>query len=44
MSKIIYTKVKDKETNIDKEARKIMKTDVSKQKPTSIKALWNNIK
>ena len=39
-----YTKIKEKETQIDKEAKKIMKTDVSKQKPTSIKALWNNIK
>lgn len=39
-----YTKNKGKETNIDKEAKKIMKTDVSKQNPTSIKDLWNNIK
>ncbi len=39
-----YTKIKLKETKVDKEAKKIMKTDVSKQKPTSIKDLWNNIK
>ena len=39
-----YTKVKEKETNIDKEAKKIMKTDVSKQKPSSIKDLWSNVK
>jgi len=39
-----YTKVKLKETNIDKEAKKIMKTDVTKQKPSSIKDLWNNVK
>lgn len=39
-----YTKKKKNETQIDKEAKKIMKTDVSKQKPTSIKDLWNNIK
>ncbi len=39
-----YTKVKEKETKIDIEAKKIMKTDVSKQKPSSIKDLWNNVK
>jgi UPF0755 protein len=39
-----YTKVKEKETKIDKEAKTIMKTDVSKQKPRSIKSLWNNVK
>lgn len=39
-----YTKVKINETKIDKEAKSIMKTDVSKQKPTSIKSLWNNVK
>jgi len=39
-----YTKVKIKETKIDKEAKKIMKTDVSKQKPSSIKDLWSNVK
>ena len=38
-----YTKVKPKESKIDKEAKKIMKTDVSKQKPRSIKDLWNNV-
>ncbi len=39
-----YTKVKEKETKIDKEAKKIMKTDVTKQKPSSIKDLWSNVK
>jgi len=39
-----YTKVKEKETKIDKEAKKIMKTDVSKQKPSTIKDLWSNVK
>lgn len=39
-----YTKVKTVETSIDKEAKTIMNTDVSKQKPTSIKDLWMNIK
>ena len=39
-----YTKVKEKETKIDKEAKTIMKTDVSKQKPRSIKSLWSNVK
>lgn len=39
-----YTKIKVKESNIDKEAKNIMKTDVSKQKNTSVKALWESIK
>jgi UPF0755 protein len=39
-----YTKIKEKETKIDKEAKTIMKTDVSKQKPRSIKSLWDNVK
>lgn len=39
-----YTKIKDSETKIDKEAKKIMETDILKQKPSSIKELWNNIK
>jgi UPF0755 protein len=39
-----YTKVKAKETQIDKEAKIIMKTDVKEQKPTSIKSLWDNVK
>ncbi|QKJ23382.1 endolytic transglycosylase MltG [Poseidonibacter lekithochrous] len=39
-----YTKIKAVESKIDKEAKSIMKTDVSKQKPTSIKSLWNNVK
>ncbi len=39
-----YTKVKEKEDKIDKEAKEIMKTDVSKQKPTTIKSLWENVK
>ncbi|MGM0518723.1 MAG: endolytic transglycosylase MltG [Campylobacterota bacterium] len=38
-----YTKKKDNETTIDKEAKAIMNTDVSKQKPSSIKDLWKNI-
>lgn len=38
-----YTKVKDEETQIDEEAKKIMKTDISNQKPASIKELFNNI-
>lgn len=38
-----YTKVKDDENAIDKEAKKIMKTDVSEQKPSSIKDLFKNI-
>lgn len=38
-----YTKVKDVETQIDAEAENIMKTDVTKQKPSSIKDLFNNI-
>ncbi len=39
-----YTKIKVKETKIDKAAKIIMKTDVSTQKPTTIKALWGNVK
>ena len=39
-----YTKVKEKETIVDKEAKTIMKTDVTKQKPRTIKSLWNNVK
>ena len=39
-----YTKVKEEETQIDKEAKLIMKTDVKVQKPTSIKSLWDNVK
>ncbi|PZP12648.1 MAG: 4-amino-4-deoxychorismate lyase, partial [Aliarcobacter butzleri] len=38
-----YTKVKAVETQIDEEAQNIMKTDISNQKPTSIKDLFNNI-
>lgn len=38
-----YTKVKEKETILDKEAKKIMETDVTKQKPTSIKDLWKSV-
>jgi UPF0755 protein len=38
-----YTKVKADETLIDAEAETIMKTDVTKQKPTSIKDLFNNV-
>jgi UPF0755 protein len=38
-----YTKVKADETQIDAEAETIMKTDVTKQKPASIKDLFNNI-
>lgn len=38
-----YSKVKDNETKIDKEAEDIMKTDLSEQKPVSIKDLFNNI-
>mgnify|MGYP001172280951 CR=1 FL=1 len=39
-----YTKVKEKESKIDKEAKLIMKTDVKEQKPTSIRSLWDNVK
>lgn len=39
-----YTKIKDVQSKIDIEAKKIMKTDVSKQKPTSIRNLWMNVK
>ena len=38
-----YTKVKENESEIDKEAKDIMKTDVTNQKPASIKDLFNNI-
>lgn len=38
-----YTKVKVDETQIDAEAETIMKTDVTKQKPVSIKDLFNNV-
>lgn len=38
-----YTKEKIDETQIDAEAENIMKTDVTKQKPVSIKDLFNNI-
>ena len=38
-----YTKVKTDETKIDAEAENIMKTDVTKQKPSSIKDLFNSI-
>ena len=38
-----YSKVKDNETLIDKEAQDIMQTDLSNQKPASIKDLFNNI-
>ena len=38
-----YTKVKADETQIDAEAENIMKTDVTKQKPVSIKDLFNNV-
>ena len=38
-----YTKIKGKETRIDKEAKKIMKTDVKEQKPSSLKSLWDNV-
>ncbi|RXK07720.1 4-amino-4-deoxychorismate lyase [Halarcobacter ebronensis] len=39
-----YTKIKEEETELDLEAKKIMDTDVSEQKPSSIKDLWNNVK
>ncbi len=39
-----YTKIKEKETRVDKQAKAIMKTDVSEQKPRTIKSLWNNVK
>jgi UPF0755 protein len=38
-----YTKVKANETQIDAEAENIMKTDVTKQKPVSIKDLFKDI-
>ncbi|RXK14160.1 4-amino-4-deoxychorismate lyase [Halarcobacter mediterraneus] len=43
-TKKTYTKVKKVENKFDKEAKKIMQTDVTKQKPSSIKSLWNNVK
>jgi UPF0755 protein len=39
-----YTKKKKIESKIDKEAKKIMNTNVKEQKPSSIKALWDNVK
>ncbi len=39
-----YTKIKTNENKIDKEAKIIMKSDISTQKPSSIKALWGNVK
>ncbi|RXJ89118.1 4-amino-4-deoxychorismate lyase [Arcobacter sp. CECT 8983] len=39
-----YTKEKKVENKFDKEAKKIMNTDVTKQKPSSIKSLWDNVK
>ena len=38
-----YTKVKTDETQIDAEAENIMKTDITKQKPSSIKDLFKDI-
>jgi len=38
-----YTKIKQKEDILDKEAKKIMKTDISKQNPSSIKDLWKSV-
>jgi len=38
-----YTKIKENETEIDQEAKNIMKTDVTNQKPASIKDLFNSI-
>lgn len=38
-----YTKVKADETQIDAEAENIMKTDVTKQKPVSIKDLFKDV-
>jgi UPF0755 protein len=38
-----YSKVKENETEIDKEAKDIMKTAVENQKPASIKDLFNSI-
>jgi len=38
-----YTKVKEEQSVFDKQAKKIMDTDVSKQKPTSIKDLWKGV-
>lgn len=39
-----YTKVKKTENKFDKAAKKIMDTDITKQEPSSIKSLWNNVK
>jgi UPF0755 protein len=39
-----YTKIKKEQSVFDKEAKQIMNTDVTKQKPSSIKDLWNNVK
>lgn len=39
-----YTKIKNNENKIDKEAKTIMQSDISSQKPTSIKELWGNVK
>jgi UPF0755 protein len=38
-----YTKIKENENEIDKEAKNIMKTDVTDQKAASIKDLFNSI-
>ena len=38
-----YTKIKKKETEIDKEAKIIMKTNIKEQKAPSIKSLWDNV-
>jgi len=39
-----YTKIKEVQNKVDKEAKKIMNTDVSEQKPSSVKSLWDNVK
>lgn len=44
VTKKTYTKKKEVETSIDKKAKEIMKKDVTKQKPASIKDLFKNIK
>lgn len=38
-----YSKIKEDESQIDKEAKNIMKTDVTEQKPSSIRDLFNKI-
>jgi UPF0755 protein len=38
-----YSKIKQNESQIDVEAQNIMKTDITEQKPVSIKDLFNNI-